>query len=223
VVAQHKGQQNITDWLVTMTADFDLLPVAVRVYPTPPLREKHDRKPPKAWRRPNSMFVFDTETRIDATQRLTFGSYRFILTGRCVEEGLFYADDLPDGERKLLEEYASTRQADTTGKATRMLKLLTRAEFMTRLYKAAYKSRCLLVGFNLPFDLSRIAFDFTTARGRFAGGFSLGLWSFSKDGREQRNQFRPRVCIKHIDSKRALNLGEHPKPASRDHLKTGQA
>jgi hypothetical protein len=185
-------------------ADADRLPLAVRVYPTPPDLKKRDRKAPTPWYRPNSMFVFDTETRIDATQRLTFGSYRFIVSSRCVEEGLLYADDLPDRERTILEQYALTHHAETAGKAARTLRLLTRAEFLTRLYKAAYKSRCLLVGFNLPFDLSRIAFDFTTARGRFAGGFSLGLWSFNKDGREQRNQFRPRVCIKHIDSKRAL-------------------
>jgi hypothetical protein len=62
----------------------------------------------------------------------------------------------------------------------------------------------VLVGFNLPFDLSRVAFDATNARGRFTGGFSLGLWSYIKDGSEQQNQFRPRVAMKHIDSKRAL-------------------
>jgi len=73
------------------------------------------------------------------------------------------------------------------------------------LYLAAYKGRCLVVGFNLPFDLSRIAYDFTKARGRFAGGFSLGLWSYlDKTDWEHPNRYRPRVGIKHIDSKRAL-------------------
>jgi hypothetical protein len=38
------------------------------------------------------------------------------------------------------------------------------------------------------------------ARGRFAGGFSLDLWSYLQG----RNRFRPSICIKHIDSKRAL-------------------
>jgi hypothetical protein len=62
-----------------------------------------------------------------------------------------------------------------------------------------------LSDFNLSFDLSRIAVEVTTARGRFAGGFSLGLSSYTdKQGRERRNQFRPRIGIKHIDSKRAL-------------------
>jgi hypothetical protein len=63
----------------------------------------------------------------------------------------------------------------------------------------------LLVGFNLPFDLSRVACDFTTARGRFAGGFALELWSYrDQHGHEHHNPHRPRIAIKHIDSKRAL-------------------
>src|SRR5439155_1694375 len=85
------------------------------------------------------------------------------------------------------------------------LGLLTRRQFLDRLYKLVYKGRCLLVGFNLPFDLSRAAFDVTSARGRFAGGFALELWSYiDKFGHEQFHPYRPRVGIKHIDSKRAL-------------------
>lgn len=150
------------------------------------------------------MFVFDTETRTDATQRLTFGSYRFLVDWRCLEEGLFYADDLPREDQQILKRYVETHSADVQGNRNRLL-LLTRREFLNKLYKATYKSRCLLVGFNLPFDLSRVAFNSTSARGRFAGGFSLGLWSYvDKSGRERANHFRPRIGIKVIDSKRAL-------------------
>jgi hypothetical protein len=69
---------------------------------------------------------------------------------------------------------------------------------------AIYKGRALLVGFNLPFDLSRLAFTARPARGRFAGGFSLALWSYAKAGVERASTRRPSVGIKHIDSKRAL-------------------
>jgi len=51
------------------------------------------------------MFVFDTETTVDETQRLTFGSYRFIVGGRCLKEALFYADDLSP---KILEFCSGT-------------------------------------------------------------------------------------------------------------------
>jgi len=38
--------------------------------------------------------------------------------------------------------------------------------------------RALLVSFNFPFDVSRVAFDFTIARYPFAGGLALQLWSY---------------------------------------------
>ena len=178
--------------------------LGLRVFPEI-AREKREAGPAKPWKCPKAMLVFDTESRTDATQRLTFGSYRFFVNGICVEEGLFYADDLPEEDRRVLEKYLATHQAETAPQGRTKLALLTRREFVEKLYIAAYKGRCLLVGFNLPFDLSRIACDFATARGRFAGGFSLGLWSYKdKTGREQSNHFRPRIGVKHIDSKRAL-------------------
>jgi hypothetical protein len=179
------------------------LPIAVRVYPQRSGEEQEGR-PQKSWRRPKAMFVFDTETRIDATQRLTFGSYRFVVDGQCLEEGLFCADDLPKRDRSVLKKYVEAHRADTS-QGNRQLLLLNRPEFLKKLYKAAYRSRCLLVGFNLPFDLSRLAFDVVPARRRFAGGFSLGLWTyFNKAGCEHVDPNRPRICIKQIDSKRAL-------------------
>jgi len=87
----------------------------------------------------------------------------------------------------------------------KVLDLLTVDEFLNELYRAGYKGRSLIVGFNLPFDLSRLAFDVAPARGKYAGGFSLGMWSYvDKHGRRKRNAFRPRIAIKHIDSKRSL-------------------
>ena len=53
------------------------------------------------------MFVFDTETLTDATQRLTFGSYRFIVARQCLRESLFYGYDLPDKNRRVLERYTA--------------------------------------------------------------------------------------------------------------------
>lgn len=177
------------------------LPISVRVYPEasnlmskPKVLNITNRR---AWRLPNAMLVFDTETRVDSTQRLTFGSYRYIIEGVCLEEGLFYAPDLPEADHKILENYEWIHPANASNK---ILKLLTLKQFLKRFYSAVYKERCLLVGFNVPFDLSRIACSFSTARGRFAGGFSFGLWSYLDDsGEERKHQYRPRVAIKHID------------------------
>ena len=98
-----------------------------------------------------------------------------LLARQCLEEGLFYGDDLPEQDRRILEQYAATNVADAVD---RQLRLRTRREFIDIIYRAVYKGRCHLVGYNLPYDLSRIAYDFKKARGRFAGGFSLGIWSY---------------------------------------------
>jgi len=139
------------------------LPVAVRVFPVIESSGEADRKN-KKWRLPNAMFVFDTETRTDAAQRLTFGSYRFFVNGELKQEGLFYADDLPDKDRKTLERYVADQRKRAQKSREVPLLLLTRRDFLKKFYKAVYKGRALLVGFNLPFDLSRIAFGKVGAR-----------------------------------------------------------
>jgi hypothetical protein len=148
------------------------LPIAVRVFPDRRDAEG-DIRSGKTWRLPEGMLVLDTETRVDATQKLTFGSYRFMIAGQCLEEGLFYGDDLPKADLRVLEEYAAHHPAETVPGGVKQLRLLTRREFLKLFYDLAYKARCLVVGFNLPFDLSRLAFDFAPARGFYAGGFSL--------------------------------------------------
>ena len=153
------------------------------------------------------MLVFDTETRIDAAQALTFGSYRFFEDGVCLEEGLFSADDLPRADRGTLDAYVKRHPAATDRRrGVPELRLLSRREFLGKLYTAGFDTRALIVGFNLPFDLSRLAVDFGNARDqRFAGGFSLALWDWVDATGERRiNKHRPRIAIKHIDSKRAL-------------------
>jgi hypothetical protein len=157
------------------------LPIAVRVFPDSGDTERNVRSE-KSWRLPEGMLVLDTETRVDATQKLTFGSYRFIVVGQCLEEGLFYGNDLPKADLRVLKEYAAHHPAQTVAGGVKQLRLLPRREFLKLFYELAYKARCLVVGFNLAFDLSRLAFDVAPARGFYAGGFSLGLWSYKDPG-----------------------------------------
>ena len=177
------------------------LPIAVRVYPDLK-RAVHDHgNAPRA----DAMLVFDPETRIDETQALKFGSYRFFVNGQCLEEGLFYADDLTRPEKAVLQRYARSHRADTVRGAKPDLELLTLEQFVSKLYYLGYKGRCLLCSFNFPFDISRLAYGYGEARKGFAGGFSFKLLQY-EDGRckKQERRFRPRIAIKHIDSKRAL-------------------
>ena len=183
----------------------DPLKLALRVYPEP--RSEDKRRRLAHWRRPRWMLVFDTETQIDAAQALTFGSYRFFEDGVCLEEGLFSGDDLPRADRGTLDAYVKRHPAATDRRrGVPELRLLTRREFLGKLYTAGFDTRAPIVGFNLPFDLSRLAVDFGNARDkRFAGGFSLALWDWDDGtGKRRINKHRPRIAIKHIDSKRAL-------------------
>jgi len=176
------------------------LVIAIRVFPDLKDEERDFDKPKREWHRPDAMLVWDTETRTDQTQRLTFGSYRFVVDGHLATENLFYGDDLPVKDRRILERHVATPSAAIPDEDEHDVSLLTRDQFVDKLFKNAYKGRCLLIAFNFPFDISRVACNFANARGRFAGGFSLDLWSYL----EGRSRFRPGVCIKHIDSKRAL-------------------
>lgn len=184
------------------------LPIAVRVYPD--LRPTQpERKAPQI----DGMLVLDCETRTDCTQALMFGSYRFLVEGCCLEEGLFYADDLTEDERKVLEDYAGSHPADTDPRglpergipSNPELRLLPIVEFRRLLYRVGYRGRGLLVAFNFPFDSSRCAIGFVPSRDRFLGGFTFQYFQYrDKDGQLRPHPYRPGIAVKHMDSKRAI-------------------
>jgi hypothetical protein len=206
-----------------MTALQDRLPVAVRAHAVPqPGRDRRVRKPAAATSRtpvrpprvpnktggPPTLLVFDTETTTDSTQALKFGCWRYYRARKgggwdCVQEGLFYGDALqrtdPAG-MAVLRRYADTTWAATDRDPKRRLQLLTRAQFVEKvLFAAAWQGRTRVVGFNLPFDLSRIAIDCSPGRGVNRGGFSfiLAAGNTAKGFRE--NRYRPRVQVKHMN------------------------
>jgi hypothetical protein len=179
-----------------------LLPTAVRAY-TPPSETGSSRRFPG----PGDdapVLVLDTESTIDASQHLTFGCWRVLVDGKMVDEGLFYAEDLSEPDRATLQAYVADQNADA--QTVVPLRLLSRHQFLKEVFwKIAYKSRGLVVGFNLPFDLARLGTGWGEARGNYyGGGFSLVLWGYEKHGILHENRFRSRIAIKSIDSKRAL-------------------
>ncbi len=149
------------------------------------------------------VLVFDTETTTDASQALTFGSWRFGTYAAggnltILEEGLFHADDLPQTDPEgfaHLIDYVATHAADIDRNATGAnptLGLVSRAQFAAVLFRAI-QANAIIVNFNKPFDLSRIAISAGAARGRRYGGFSLRVWE---------NEYsRPRIILKMLNSK----------------------
>jgi|GEM_PF-4462579 len=98
-----------------------LLPIAVRAYAIPHPTKTTDSSKTRRIRnrrqrgdhllRGGLVLVFDCETTIDPSQRLLFGSWRVYDQGRCIDEGLFHADDLSSQDHSILETYARTRVA----------------------------------------------------------------------------------------------------------------
>ena len=165
-----------------------------------PLREQDDPK----W--PQQALVFDTETRITPDQSLTFGVYRLcdLIGGeyRVTQEGIFYADDLPAKDLKVLETYLRPAIPDVPSFPPEF-PMYDRSEFIRRIFWPAIKRRgALICGFNLPFDLARLALDWD--RGDH-DEWSLTMSQFP-NGIE--NRYRPRILITPIDSKKAfIGLG----------------
>jgi hypothetical protein len=185
--------------------------IFVRAHTVTPKKNRKKRKNqndgPK-W--PNRVLVFDTETTTDTWQNLTFGAYRLCqLISRkyiCSEEGLVYADHLGPRQLKVLKTYVANQLAEIEIKSfppKLNLKRYSRSEFLEKVFWNAIKNGAMIVGFNLPFDLSRLAVDWRTG---YNGSWSLilSLRRSRKTGEMEPNPYRPRVRIRSKDSQSAF-------------------
>ena len=178
----------------------DELPVALRAYVAPQYTVLSDPGEAKAKPRMASKanaspwtLIFDTETTIDAGQSLRFGTYQLRHGGELDEAGIFYD---PDG--------VTTDELETLrciAKQNSQI-LRTRDEFVDEVFFArAYQLRATIVGFNLPFDISRLAIAHGSARTKgdddtdgMRGGFTFKL---------SRQKIYPNVRVKHMSQKAA--------------------
>lgn len=162
--------------------------IAVRAY-----TEKPDFKPvsgksqtsfldePSDW-----ALIFDTETTTCPAQSLRVGSYQVRKESELRQEGLFYdPDTLNNADYDRLQTYAKTHS----------LELLTVDKFRRLFLNVGYKRGASIVGFNLPFDISRIAISHGAARGHMRGGFTFKLSPYLD---------QPAVRIKHLSARAAL-------------------
>ncbi|WP_018148026.1 hypothetical protein [Henriciella marina] len=172
-------------------APFEPREIQLRAYTR---REPH--KAPKARdsvkKQPSARtLIFDTET-IGVSQRLRIGSYQLRDDNELFEEGLFYDPAaLFASETELLQSYARDRG----------LVLRTDRDFVEEVFfEECHELHGTCVGFNLPFDLSRLALAHGTAKGGkrnelFQKAFSLQL---------SENEKRPRLKVKHLSSRSAF-------------------
>jgi hypothetical protein len=182
----------------------DRLSIALRAYvPPPPTklnaqppRDARSRKstPPSEW-----TLLLDTETTVDASQRLRVGAYQFRKGDELDECGLFYDPAVTSGDDlALLQRFCRER-----GHVLR-----TTADFIDEvLFARAYDLRASIVGFNLPFDISRLAIRHGSARGKgMRGGFTFKLSQL---------WWRPAIQVRHLSARAALIQFTNP-PKRRD-------
>jgi len=110
---------------------------------------------------------------------------------------VFYDNGLNKSQMRILKKFAGNSLESVP------IEVMTRKEFVESVfYPWVYEGRALCVGFNLPFDLSRLAVSYGFARGKFMNGFSFKLSG---------NRFHPRLRIKSLDSTKSFIEFERTK------------
>jgi DNA polymerase type B, organellar and viral len=170
----------------------DRLTILLRAFVERQLKKpskKQDGLPPLEDLQPSDWkLIFDTETKTDQSQRLRFGAYQLRSRADLREQGVFYnPETTTDQEVAVIR---SSVEAMRTRAVDERIYMMTRDEFVDNvLLGKAYPLGALIIGFNLPFDLSRLAKKHGSAHGKkMKGGFSLTM-SDRKD--------HPHVRIKH--------------------------
>lgn len=170
--------------------------IAVRAYATKattnPVKQVKSRTKkittsPSLW-----TLIFDTETTTDAAQNLRFGTYQVRQNGALEESGTFFNSDiLSADEIQRLKAYT---------KCSGITCMPVQSFIDNVFYVVGYQYRATIVGFNLPFDISRLAIEHAPARSSkynkiMRGGFTFKL---------SENTDFPRIQIKHISSRDAF-------------------
>ncbi|HLY66826.1 MAG TPA: hypothetical protein VKU60_14930 [Chloroflexota bacterium] len=159
------------------------LPLALRAYAEAPQARPSSAAPLRPSR---YSLVFDCETTTHLEQELRFGMYAVYDGDMCIDQGAF-SGLLQPGELDVLQRYC-----DEYG-----LTYCPLHEFIAKVfYEYGYALHGNVIGFNLPFDISRLAQRWTAARGSMLGGWTFFLL-------EDEWQGAP-IQIRSLSHKRAL-------------------
>jgi len=148
--------------------------IFVRAF-VPKINRKKEKEDDKY--NPNILVIFDTETTNTKEQNLLFGTCVIVKNGK--EEWYIFYGDISENDKKILEQKAKEHG----------FKLITAKEFVRLLYLYGYYFRGKIIGFNLPFDISRLIIKYEYD----SESFTLYL-----------NEKLPPIKIKALDKKRAF-------------------
>jgi hypothetical protein len=213
------------------------------------MRQKNGRAPNvptgirRPWARPSMILVLDTETTTELTasmpgfkgpawsahaQSLLFGTARLYVhqrrAWRWTDEWLFHPDNLPAHGMSVLRQWVEGHTERVAGgiflAGTRVhFHFCPLTAFLKDFYYVTAAGRALVCGQNLPFDLTRLAWQARPAHGTFfEGGFRLDLYSYiDKHGKQRRDPYRPGIRIKNLGGHKAAIewtgvIPDEPKP-----------
>ena len=131
--------------------------------------------------------IFDTEDDADAGQSLRFGTYQVRQFHELREAGIFFDPaGVTASELECLKKYAECHDQ----------RLITVQEFNDEIiFGIGWDFRARIVGFNLPFDISRIAIKYSSARTSMRGGFSFTL---------SNQKIYPNIQVRHVSQRMAF-------------------
>lgn len=147
--------------------------------------------------------VFDCETTIDMRQDLNFLWWRFCELKSevyvCQQEGLVYADNLDDPSIDLIRSFAGAKRAGVEDGCPEQISVQSRTEFVDGAFWETIRAGAVVVCFNSPFDLSRLALEYREAQIKNSG-WSMVLWKYQG----KPDKLKPRIRIKPKDSRSAF-------------------
>jgi len=167
------------------------------VLPPKPTTERR-AEPVEAPQHPPYILAFDTETTENLELALEFGAYQYCrLTPNgyvAEEEGLIFAENLDERCFSVLRGYSQTHG----------VRLRSRANFVSYMVWPTLRAGGALVGFNLGFDISRIAVHWSDRKDGRGFTFYLSDYWSEKRKRWEVNRFRPGIVRTSIDSKKSF-------------------
>ena len=167
-------------------------PIYVRVL-TRPKKERPKWKGRDERPNDNLWLVFDTETTTDFRQDLRFGVARVYAFGNLTRTVTFFEPSTTtEEERDTISRYAKGRSFES----------MSREEFVKTVFiPLALEQRAIVVGFNLPFDLSRLTVDFAPRRNvKSTEAWTLRLLPKT----DPAFAFVPGIRILHVDARKSF-------------------
>src|SRR5579863_2650702 len=147
--------------------------------------------------------VFDCETTVDIRQDLTFLWWRFCELKDekyvCQLEGVVHHDNLPDESVQLIRAFARSKTANVEDGCPEEIRVESRTQFVDGEFWDALRAGAVIVCFNAPFDLSRLALEYREARNKNTG-WSMVFWKYQG----KPDKLKPKLRLKPKDSRSAF-------------------